>query len=272
MCSAVAPPTMCSAQSSAAGATPAVSLPADETSSASGAQIVLPSRDTAIAAAVPATVPGRAAGSSTGLSAVPSIVPGAAESPNPDALPTDAATDAPAVTAPRLPAAGIPEPIRAMPTGLPAFTRADASPFRSVKAPEPKSPIQKERDSLARRILRASAHEPPQTFIDLTTCRDRSFCGSGWLYIAAYTADMVTTHGWIEHCLDCVETGGFFNGSRSGVKISLAWGGVLAANLIVSHAWKRHVRNKWLSALWPAGLEAMTETHAAAAIHNSSLY
>lgn len=122
-----------------------------------------------------------------------------------------------------------------------------------------------------RGMLLAPASETKRTLIDMATWRDKPFAAVGWTYIAGYGTDMLSTRGINSRCAQCAESGPFFKGTRAIGKMSLAWGGVLLINLVVSHAIKKHVHNPWLRAVWPAGPAWQTEQHIHASIVNEGL-
>jgi hypothetical protein len=80
---------------------------------------------------------------------------------------------------------------------------------------------------------------------------------------------MITTKQVFDRCALCVEGGSLANGERSVGKLSLEWGAVGVANLVIAHAWKDHARNRFMHALWASGLVYEGSNHVRAAYHNA---
>jgi hypothetical protein len=118
-------------------------------------------------------------------------------------------------------------------------------------------------------LLSAPAKEAEHTFANMVHFRDKTFALAGWLYVGAYAADMITTQQTFNRCPVCVEGGSLANGQRSVGKLSLEWGAVGAANLVIAHAWKTHVHKRFLHALWATGLAYEGTNHVRAAYHNA---
>ena len=126
-------------------------------------------------------------------------------------------------------------------------------------------------ESTARKILLAPVRELKRTAVDMITCRDRVFCGAAWFYVAAYSADMISTNAAFARCPTCIETGLYFHGSRAAGPIAAASGAVTISNLTLAHFWKRRVKEPVLHNVWAGDLTAMTIAHAGAAHHNSQV-
>jgi hypothetical protein len=79
---------------------------------------------------------------------------------------------------------------------------------------------------------------------------------------AAWTTDTITTQRAFEHCANCTEQGGLFNGSRNTAKIMGAWALVDAGCAIGALEWKRHVNNRYLHPFWRVPMLARMAFHA----------
>jgi hypothetical protein len=113
----------------------------------------------------------------------------------------------------------------------------------------------------------APIREAKVTVSDLAHFHDRTFSTAAYAATLAYAADMASTRRAFSRCVSCLEKGILFRGSRSTRNISLAWGGYLAADLVVSHALRRS-DSRWVrvvAVLLP--LERVAE-HAAATRQN----
>lgn len=135
------------------------------------------------------------------------------------------------------------------------------APFAHAQAePKPVTPIS---------ILKAPLRETARTFADMARIHDKVFAISGWAYVSAYSADMISTKQAFDRCPLCVEGGSLANGERSVGKLSLEWGAVGIANLVIAHAWKEHAHNRFMHALWSSGLVYEGSNHVRAAYHNA---
>src|SRR5258705_13287539 len=113
--------------------------------------------------------------------------------------------------------------------------------------------------------FRVVAHEVSST--GSAMIHDKEFRIVAWTLVAAFAADSASTVHIHSICSTCLERGGFFNGTQNDVGISLAWGGVAAANLVLAHRLKEHGAPRWM---WPAPLVIGTIGHARAAAGNSA--
>ena len=88
---------------------------------------------------------------------------------------------------------------------------------------------------------------------------------------ATWTADTISTHDSFAANPWHHETGPFFNGSRSTVKVMAAWGAIDVGAAVAGYEWKKHVHNRYLHPLWHAFMLQRIDGHAEAAIHNWTL-
>ena len=80
------------------------------------------------------------------------------------------------------------------------------------------------------------------------------------LWISLWTDSASTKHVF-DSCQSCVETGGFFNGTRATGKIVAALTAEDAAIMTSAYLWKRYVRNKHLHPLWRGFMLYQTANH-----------
>ena len=96
---------------------------------------------------------------------------------------------------------------------------------------------------------------------------DGASVGTGWLL------DTLSTEQSFNWCnqhqrAGCVETGLFFNGTRSTAKIATTLAALDVAAVVASYEWKKHVHNKWLQPLWRVPLLYSSQAHTRTAIAN----
>jgi hypothetical protein len=91
--------------------------------------------------------------------------------------------------------------------------------------------------------------------------------GTGWLLDTLSTSQ---SFNWCNqhHRTGCVESGVFFNGTRSTAKIGGTLAALDVAAIVASYEWKKHVHNKWLHPLWRVPLLYSSQAHTRAAIGN----
>jgi hypothetical protein len=77
----------------------------------------------------------------------------------------------------------------------------------------------------------------------------------------SWLTDSASTKHVFDSCQSCVETGGFFNGTRATEKIVVALALEDAAIMTTAYLWKRYVRNKYLHPLWRGFMLFQTANH-----------